>query len=84
MERIKRTMEESIKALRKAPKGVSRKLVKLFHILSDFLREHPDLPERVLPTLLRVQSCIIEGNYAEAFRQLFLLLVLIGTWRKKK
>ena len=84
MEKIKKTVEESIRVLRKTPDEISRKLEKLFHILSDFAKNHPDIPEKILPTLLKVQRCITEGNYDEAFKLLFLLLVLIGIQRKKK
>ena len=83
MERIRKTVRESVRALRKAPNGISRRLDKLFCKLSEFANKNPDLVEKILPTLLRVQSCVAEEEYDEAFRQLFLLLVLIGVKRRK-
>jgi len=84
MDRIKETTDECIKVIQRAPTNISKKLEKLFRRLYDFLKEHPEISERTLPILLRLHSYILEGNYAEALGQLFLLLVLIALRERKK
>ena len=84
MERIKETVERCIRALQKAPINISDRLFKLFHELSEFLKEHPEDAKKALPILLRLHRCIIEGDYAQALEQLFLLVVLIRLCRRKQ
>ena len=84
MDRIKETMEECFRVIQRAPPNISNKLEKLFRRLDDFLEENPEISKRTLPILLRLHSYILEGDYAEALGQLFLLLVLIALRRRKK
>ena len=84
MDRIKEAMDECIRAIQRAPPNISKKLEELFRRLYDFLKEHPDISERTLPILLRLHSCILEGNYVEALGQLSALLVLIALRKRKK
>jgi hypothetical protein len=83
MEKFKEAIEGSVRALREAPDEISSKLNMLLDMLSEFINEHQELMEKVLPTIISVQTAIVSGNYAEAFSQLCLLLVLIGLQRKK-
>lgn len=83
MEKTKKIIDKCLRALQKAPATTSSRLTKLFRKLFDFLKKNPDYAPKTLSILFRLHKSIHEGNYAEVFEQLYLLLVLIGLHRKE-
>ena len=84
MEKIKKAIDECIGALHKVPSNISKRIEKLFHKLGEFIRENPELSHRTLPIILRLYRLILDGDYDEAFGQLFHLLVLIASRKHSK
>ena len=84
MDKIKEILENCSQALQDVPNELRSRFSKGFKLLYAHLQERPEVIEKTIPIILVIYTELVKENHLEAFKQLILLLVLLGLKKRKK